>query len=242
MNKYIIYKITCDINSKIYIGYTSNLKKRIHSHQDFAKRGGGHRLHNAIRRYGWESFSVEVVDSTPYKVHALRHLEPFYIKFYSSTDPDIGYNITPGGEGANKGSGLSDEHKRKIGDANRGRTHSPEANLKNSIAHRGLKKSNDSLLKLSRSLKNSEAHKRHLNRLHEINKGSKRSEDTKRRMSQSIKFSPKAILAREKLKIASTGKVLSPETKQKVSSGLKRYFSENTHWKKGKKKVEGVWQ
>lgn len=49
MNK-CVYKITNNINGKIYIGQTNNLKRRLQEHKHDKRMN--HPIHNAIVKYG----------------------------------------------------------------------------------------------------------------------------------------------------------------------------------------------
>lgn len=65
-------------------------------------------FYNAIRKYGWGSFTPEILTSTESQQEA-NELEIYYIGLYKSTDRNIGYNIAMGGD-----SGAISEETRKI--------------------------------------------------------------------------------------------------------------------------------
>lgn len=93
----IIYKITNQVNGKVYIGLTTTtLSKRWTGHLQAAKSCNQH-LYNAMRYYGVDKFTIEEIDNTD-SFKTLGELERKYIKEYDSTNPDKGYNITAGGE------------------------------------------------------------------------------------------------------------------------------------------------
>ncbi len=73
----------------------------------------------AIRAYGWDSFDVRTV-ATCTTENELNNLERLWIIMLRATDPTFGYNVLEGGTGTS-GHPCSDERKRKIGLANRGR-------------------------------------------------------------------------------------------------------------------------
>lgn len=60
-----IYKYTNNINNKVYIGQSINLEQRKYSHKSSAynEKAGDYnsQFHQAIRKYGLENFSYEVV-------------------------------------------------------------------------------------------------------------------------------------------------------------------------------------
>ena len=93
-----IYKITNQINNKIYIGKTENVNpnKRWSQHKsEFRKERSNHRaLYKAMNKYGIENFSFEVIEET----EKPEEKEIYYISLYDSYHN--GYNETLGGDGA----------------------------------------------------------------------------------------------------------------------------------------------
>jgi group I intron endonuclease len=85
-----IYKITNNINNKIYIGQTSNFRKRIHTHIHLSK-DSKIPISLAIKKYGKENFSYEIICECEDKVNLLIY-EGLFIELYKSYDPKIGYN------------------------------------------------------------------------------------------------------------------------------------------------------
>ena len=92
----IIYKITNSINGKVYIGQTvqKNPKMRWYDHQAKARCGVNQPLFNAIRKYGVENFTWEVVDQAD-SLEALNKLEEQYVEQYDSMNS--GYNVRKAG-------------------------------------------------------------------------------------------------------------------------------------------------
>lgn len=91
-----IYKITNDINDKVYIGKTEfSIEKRFKEHctDAFRERNEKRPLYNAMKKYGIEHFSVEFVEETSIP----EEREQYWINFYKSYGK--GYNATLGGEG-----------------------------------------------------------------------------------------------------------------------------------------------
>ena len=90
-----IYKITCTINNKVYIGQTSGtLKHRFYQHVN--KESGCIKLKRAIEKYGKENFTIEEIDIASDKETALQK-EAHYIKQYKSNNIKYGYNILANG-------------------------------------------------------------------------------------------------------------------------------------------------
>lgn len=93
-----IYKISNSINDKIYIGKTlSTIEKRFAQHQrDALKPEENNRpLYRAMRKYGPENFSVELIEIVP--LENLSEREKYWINYYHSYEN--GYNATLGGDG-----------------------------------------------------------------------------------------------------------------------------------------------
>lgn len=91
-----IYKITNDLNNKVYIGQTSfDVNQRLKKHFIDARRSRmEHRpLYSAINKYGEEHFHIEIVEETNNPLER----EQYWIQYYNSYH--YGYNATLGGEG-----------------------------------------------------------------------------------------------------------------------------------------------
>jgi group I intron endonuclease len=98
----IIYKYTSP-SGGIYIGQTINtIEKRKTQHIHDVKCGSTKIFHNAIRKYGIETFKQEILQEA-YSKEELNSLEIYYIEKYNSyyKNNTNGYNMTIGGEGAN---------------------------------------------------------------------------------------------------------------------------------------------
>ena len=95
----IIYKITNNINKKVYIGLTTcSLEYRWRRHLTEGRNEKNEKhLYKSMRKYGLENFSIEQIDSTD-DFKELGELERKYIKQYDSQNPNKGYNLTAGGE------------------------------------------------------------------------------------------------------------------------------------------------
>lgn len=106
----VIYKTTNIINGKIYIGQDSNNNPKY--------IGSGKILKKAIKNYGKENFKKEIIEYCT-SITDLNEKEIYWIKFYNSTDKNIGYNIAHGGYiNLHKiGSTHSDEVKNKMKDS-----------------------------------------------------------------------------------------------------------------------------
>lgn len=99
-NNYCVYKHTClaegDSYGKVYIGITCQKPE-----SRWGANGQNYKhclyLDNAIKKYGWENFSHEILATGLYRSEAAR-LERKYIRQYHAKDPRFGFNLTPGGD------------------------------------------------------------------------------------------------------------------------------------------------
>lgn len=94
-----IYKITNNLNGKIYIGKTNfTIEKRWKEHcNDYQKETLQKRpLYSAMKKYGIENFSIEEVEQLESPQQA-EEREKYWIEYYGSFK--YGYNATRGGDG-----------------------------------------------------------------------------------------------------------------------------------------------
>jgi group I intron endonuclease len=94
-----IYKIENLINGKIYIGQSVDIQYRFRNHksESFNPKSNAYdtAIHRAIRKYGVDNFSFDVVEECDQD--ELREREIYWINYYNSFG--VGYNLTSGGEG-----------------------------------------------------------------------------------------------------------------------------------------------
>lgn len=96
-----VYKITNLVNQKAYIGITTrDPNHRWWEHCNSAKKGSDFFIHQAIRKYGEESFSFQVIAQTK-TLEDLKELEIILIEQHGThMSLQKGYNKTTGGDGA----------------------------------------------------------------------------------------------------------------------------------------------
>lgn len=157
-----IYLTTNNINSKMYIGQHKSNKYEV----DVNYLGSGIILEKAIRKYGKDNFSAQILATADSK-EDLDKLEIEYIqKFRHLYGIDNIYNIANGGQGGSF-SPMTPERRRKIGQAHKGRKRDPKAVEKSAKAQIGHIVSQESRIKSRLS-----------------NLGQTRSEETRKHMSE----------------------------------------------------------
>ena len=194
-----IYKITNNINGKLYIG------KHSKDNLDDGYMGSGILIKKAITKYGIENFTKEYLAFCDNE-DTLNYLEKFYIKKYKARE--VGYNLTDGGDGqlgvprAGQNVGMygkhhSEETKQKIGEALKGKKRKPFS-------------------------------KEHKKRISVALSNRVVSEETKQKISEARKgiISPMkgkhhSIETKNKISKSNSGKHLSEESKQKISEAHK---------------------
>ncbi len=112
----VIYKITNIITNKIYVG-----KDEANSP---SYMGSGKWLIHSINKYGIKNFTKEILEVCKNSTH-LTNREKVWIKKLNANNPQIGYNLTDGGNGGNTYKYKTTEEmiliKKKISDAGIGK-------------------------------------------------------------------------------------------------------------------------
>lgn len=106
---YFVYKITCSINGKSYIGISVDPQRRLRQHRNKARNGSGYALHNAMRKHGVDTFAMTVLLEVSTEEEALQMEEKLILEH--NTVAPLGYNLTVGGE-TPKGKLLSEKMKQ----------------------------------------------------------------------------------------------------------------------------------
>lgn len=193
--KWTVYKHTNKINNKTYIGITSR-KVEDRWGENGCKYKKCIKFYNAIKKYGWDNFTHEVLYENLTAEEAAKK-EKELIVYYDSLNN--GYNATEGGfapiptEEHKKhvseslaGRKLSEEHKKKISENAKkrvgplnhmyGKHHTEETKKKISDAKKGKKLTEEHKQKISEGIKG----KNH------PNWGKHLSQETKRKISGKI--------------------------------------------------------
>lgn len=243
-----IYKTTNLINEKIYIG------QHIGCVFDCNYFGSGVILRRSIIKYGIENFKCELVEFCETK-DIINDREKYWINYYRSFEPDIGYNVSPGGDGGNvllymsendkikrsekishslKGHKTPLEIRLKISESNKkwAEEHYKELCMRNKeIRQRADTREAISLGQQARYKNNPEL----LTRLSEKQKSAWHSEEYRKKQQQTRSSDTYKMLMHEKLKGKTLGhKVINngSETKKVPENDLEKYLLQG--WKLGR--------
>lgn len=254
---HIIYKITNQLNQKVYIGQTVNLHRRWQAHKNYAKNPEttGQYIHRAMAKYGADSFTIEIVDFG-LCVSQANCLERYYIQLYDSRNRECGYNISMGGDfiwntGLPKeqqpryGKKNSQLHNERISRANIGRRViiSHDTRRKISASLMGHHISSETKWKISKA---NTGHAVSLEARHNMSKakrGDKHpnygrclSEETRKKISQSNTGKTHSSETKGKLSAYNVGKTLTQEIRDKIAkSNMGKIMSDETKRKIGEK-------
>jgi len=198
-----LYLITNKVNGKLYIGITSQPRKRFNYHGGKTKNDNM-AIRYSMVKYGRENFEFKVLMNGSRSYCA--EMEKKAIISFSSKVP-VGYNISDGGEG--RSLPCSEEHKERLRKLFTGRPISEEQKAKISFTLTGKALSEETKAKLRVSLKGRIIPESHRKKTSEALTGIKRSEETK-----------------DKIRKANIGKKQSAESNAKHSKTLKQKWAD----------------
>jgi group I intron endonuclease len=211
----IIYLAENTINHKKYVGFTSkSLKHRINEHEKNALRNSEFIFHRAIRKYGFDAFTWQILESNEDANYTLNVLEPKWIKESNSYYLEgQGYNMTRGGEGA-VGAKRSKETKKKISNALK--------NNKNSLGRIVTEEMKENLRRKNLGKKVSAVTRKKLSESH---KGFKQSEKTKEKLRKLFSGKNNPMYGKSILKF--TWQITTPSGQKIIIGNLNKYCKEN---------------
>ncbi len=157
-----IYKITNRITNKIYIGKSTDSR----NHKKISYYGSGLLINRSIEKYGIDNFDKDIIEECKNN-DELCEREKYWIKFYNSTDVNLGYNISAGGDGGDTFSNHPnlDEIKEKISSTLKGRVFSDKHRENLRINHHSKLYDGDVYDKISKSLTGKEKTPEHIDNI-----------------------------------------------------------------------------
>jgi group I intron endonuclease len=109
----VIYQFVNNITQKIYVGQAVDYKQRIRNHKFNLKQNKNTPFYNALKKYGWENFSINIIEEC--EENKLNEREVYWIEEKNSLYPN-GYNLLEGGKQARH----TDITKQKISNGRKG--------------------------------------------------------------------------------------------------------------------------
>ena len=113
-----IYKVTNKLNGKVYIGQTTNFRKRLSDYNNLHKKEDCQPIVRAVKKHGQENFTIEIIEECDPSLLSVR--ETYYTQLYKSKDRKYGYNYV---------------------EKNGPKTNTKESRRNKSLGHIGLKES-----------------------------------------------------------------------------------------------------
>jgi len=158
-----IYLLRNKLNNKIYIGKSINLRRRLWQHkvsETSPHYYATYPINNAIRKYKWINFDVEILESFEIYIDdkILLEKEKYYIEKFNALNNKVGYNLLPFGT-SSAGIPKTPDHRKKLSLAKMGKIgkkHSEETKekLRQINLNRKLILSPESLQKIKEGQKN----------------------------------------------------------------------------------------
>lgn len=170
---YYIYLIVNNVNGKTYVGQRKSSKEWYEDKY----MGSGKHLKAAQAKYGKENFEKFLIQYC-YSKEETDKAEKFWIAEYRRRGK-AEYNIADGGQGGspNKGRHFSDEWKRKISEAKKGK---PSPN-------KGRHPSKETIRKRSEAMKGKHHSEETRKKMSEARKGKHNSDESNRKRSETMK-------------------------------------------------------
>ena len=138
-----VYLTTNKINGKRYIGqryYDTKEKWKLYL-------GSGKILKDAIKKYGRDNFTVEILENCKTK-EILNEKEKYWIKKYNAIFDDSFYNIALGGDGGDVIAGYSEERRNELKALHSKRSKEYIPSCENSYSAKMSKEQFDDILKM----------------------------------------------------------------------------------------------
>ncbi len=191
-----VYRTRNNLDGTFYIG-------QHHGEFDFRYLGSGLHLIRAVKKYGAENFSVELIESASFQAE-IDALEIHFISVHKDCGVRL-YNIHDGGFGHQPGHSMGHEVRAKISNTMKGRKRPNDVNEKLRLALTGKKRSAEFCANHSALMR-----------------GRRHSEKTKEKMSLAHAGKPKSESHRESIRRARKGIPHSPERIANIKASMER--------------------
>jgi group I intron endonuclease len=211
-----IYRITCLVNGKSYIGQARSIATRVSAHRKSrnSRPSGKSILYRSMRKHGLSAFVVDVVERVD-DLSSLNDRERFWIDRCGSLTPG-GYNIV------------------KDPDNRGGWKKSPEAIEKTASAHRGRRRTSETCCRISEAKKGKPVPPAVVEARRVAMLGRKRGpmpDSVKKKISEARKGHVVPPEVRKKISESGRGRRHTPQARAKISASKKGY-----KWSEGAKR------
>lgn len=225
-----IYKITCSINGKVYVGSAVNIRQRWSGHISDLRNNKNRckKLQNAWNAHGEAAFQFSVLELVEQKERLIER-EQFWIDELKVVQN--GYNIAPKA-GSTIGYKASEETRKKLSLAGMGRKPSEETRRKLSDALRGRKMPPHMSAILSKTHKGKKISDAHKEAVRRASTGRIASDATRAKLSESMKGRVFSDAHRANLSASRTGIKLSDETRARMSKARRGIPHTDAHREK----------
>lgn len=203
-----IYAIINNVNGKMYIGQSIDIKRRWADEKRQLNKGICHLrfLQAAWNKYGEESFEFKILKEIKCRngqlIAILNKWEEYYITYYNTIIPGCGYNLKFGGNNYT----ITDEVRERLSESQKGKKLTKETKEKIGRYWKGKKPSRETIEKIRAAKMGKNNHFY----------GQTLTEEHKRKISKALIGRVFSEKHRERLSIANKGKKLSEETKEKL--------------------------
>lgn len=211
-----IYSIKNLINGKVYVGSSSDIRKRWSTHKRMLDNNEHYNEHlqKSWNKYGEKNFDFKIIEHTD--LDTLLKREQYWIDFYGSNDYKKGFNMC---EVAGSVLGLkwSETARKRHSERIKGRKHTDETKLKISESHKGKKMNfkDEHLQYLSERMKGKIGDKNPFF-------GKKHTDETKYKIRTSKLGSTTSERQKESVRISNATRAISDETRRKISESKKK--------------------
>jgi len=223
-----IYKITCTVNGKIYLGSSINLRKRKSEHFRYLQHNKHHNSHlqRAWNKYGEDAFTFEVLELvlvpellTAQEQYWFKKLKPFGRKGFNIArvaGSTLGTKRSPEAIENVRQALLRPEVRKKISDASRGRKQSPETIEKSRQARIGYKQTPEHIEKARLTRIGKKFSPERNKKISQAKLGKKNSPEHIEHMRQANLGKKQSAETIEKRRQAHLGSKRSPETRERM--------------------------
>jgi len=243
---WIVYCHTLISDGRRYVGLTSQtVEKRWKNHVHIAKSSKGGRWHfpNAIRKYGKDAFSHEVLGTFD-SLQDANTFEKTKILELDLRNPEKGFNLAEGGNHVPHPirNPWNDELRKKASESAKARWNDPTIRAKNLAATKAAINTPESRVKRSMSSKKAMARPEVKEKRSQAAKAVHAQSGFKEKMSRALSgrvFTPEH---RSNMAASQTGKVTSPDTITKISNSTKSMWQDPAYRERMSNQSKSLWQ